>query len=76
VKPEYQTPPPRELTYDENLILRMATAEGGRHPVPMRGAKEFATGRRLAKMGLGEVEGREFRINDRGAAAAPKKDDS
>lgn len=74
MKPEYQTPPPRALTDEENLVLRMATAEGGRHPVPLRGASEFATARRLDKMGMGDVYGREFRINDRGAAAVRKPD--
>ena len=69
MKPEpYLAPPPRELTDEERLMLRVSAA-GGVHPMRPSGSKEWRTARKLVELGLGEIEGRTFTANARGLAA-------
>lgn len=55
-------PPSRPLTDDEKLFLRLDRTTP-------HGASGHAMARRLAKMGLGEFDGRVFVTNERGLAA-------
>lgn len=73
MKPEpYHAPPPRELSEEETSLLRCSAAFGDA-PVKIRGTSYFAMARRIAKMGLGTLEGRDFRANARGIAAVAKR---
>jgi len=66
MKPEPYFPPlPRPLADDEALFLRVA-ASG---PFRLHGPSQFATARRLAKLGLGELVGNMFEANEAGLAA-------
>lgn len=68
MKPEpIYAAPSRELTHDEVWMLRTSAA-GGAHVVPLRGASAWALGRRLVKLGLGEIEGKGFVIGEAGLA--------
>lgn len=73
MKPEpYHALPPRELDENESVILRMA-ASSASGPIRLQGTIWFAAARRLAKMELGEVNGRTFIANARGIAAVKGK---
>lgn len=68
MKPEpYHAPPSRPLTADEHLMLRVSVV-GGLHPFRPVGRTQWATARRLVKLGLGEVEDSKFVATPRGAA--------
>ena len=57
----------------ERLLLRVSAA-GGAHPVGLKGPTQFATARRLAKLGLGVVEDRRFTANERGVAVVTENE--
>ena len=51
----------------ERMILFASCAKEGPYPIGLRGAGQFAAARALVAMGLGEVEGKRFMANARGA---------
>lgn len=55
-------PPDRPLTDDERLFLALERTKP-------QGVSAWATARRLMKLGLGEIKGREFVTNERGRGA-------
>lgn len=69
MKPEPIFEPAPALTEMQRMILRAsAIPKGGPYPVKVHGAGEFASARKLVDMGLGQMVGRAFTANARGAA--------
>lgn len=72
MKPEPYIPPlPRRLTDHEQWLLEVSAA-GGVHAILISGAARFRSARALVQLGLGEIDGHNFKATLAGLRAIGK----